>query len=86
VQRRIAEAIESDENVVRLIHLRTEHLGPDELLVAAKIEFAPSLSMELLADVVNEVEAAVRRVVPEARVMYLEPDIARTPTAAIDPE
>ena len=70
VQRSIAAAIERDERVVRLIHLRTEHLGPDELLVAAKIEFAPELSMEQLADVVNDVEAAVRKDVPEARVMY----------------
>jgi cation diffusion facilitator family transporter len=78
VQQRISNAIESDERVVRLIHLRTEHLGPDELLVAAKIEFSPELSMEQLADVVNDVEATVRKEVPEARVMYLEPDITRT--------
>jgi divalent metal cation (Fe/Co/Zn/Cd) transporter len=78
VQQRISNAIESDEHVVRLIHLRTEHLGPDELLVAAKIEFSPELSMEQLADVVNDVEATVRKEVPEARVMYLEPDITRT--------
>jgi cation diffusion facilitator family transporter len=79
VQQRIRNAIEGDDRVVRLIHLRTEHLGPDELLVAAKIEFAPSLSMEQLAAVVDEVEAGVRKVVPEARVMYLEPDITRSP-------
>ena len=86
VQRRIAAAIESDEHVRRLIHLRTEHLGPDELLVAAKIEFAPELTIRELADVVNDVEAAVRREVPEARVMYLEPDVSRVATPAIDPE
>ena len=84
VQRRIAEAIERDPHVVRLIHLRTEHLGPDELLVAAKIEFAGDLSIRQLADVVNDVEAAVRQDVPEARVMYLEPDVTRVPTAAAD--
>jgi divalent metal cation (Fe/Co/Zn/Cd) transporter len=77
VQARIAAAITSDERVRRLIHLRTEHLGPDELLVAAKVEFDPDLSMRQLADIVNEVEAAVRAVVPEARVMYLEPDVFR---------
>jgi cation diffusion facilitator family transporter len=77
VQQRIRAAIESDDRVRRLIHLRTEHLGPDELLVAAKIEFTPELSIRGLADVVNDVEATVRRAVPEARVMYLEPDVQR---------
>ena len=79
VQRRIVQAIEGAAHVNRLIHLRTEHLGPDELLVAAKIEFDASLSITQLADVVDEVEAAVRDEVPEARVMYLEPDVLRSP-------
>lgn len=77
VQRRIIDAIEGADNVKRLIHLRTEHLGPEELLVAAKIEFAPDLSIRELADVVNNVEAAVRLEVPEAHIMYLEPDVLR---------
>jgi cation diffusion facilitator family transporter len=78
VQQRIRDAIERDDRVLRLIHLRTEHLGPDELLVAAKIEFAGDLSTRELADVVNDVEAIVRQEVPEARVMYLEPDVYRS--------
>jgi cation diffusion facilitator family transporter len=85
VQRRIVDAIEGADHVTRLIHLRTEHLGPDELLVAAKIEFDGGLSIRELADVVNEVEAAVRNEVPEARVMYLEPDVLRAmPPVASD--
>jgi cation diffusion facilitator family transporter len=85
MQRRIADVIEGADHVNRLIHLRTEHLGPDELLVAAKIEFDAGLSIRELADVVNEVEAAVRDQVPEARVMYLEPDVLRTvPPVASD--
>ena len=65
----------------RLIHMRTEHLGPEELLVGAKIEFAPTW-MDELADAVNEVEAAVRAAVPEARIIYLEPDITAVAQAA----
>src|SRR4051794_2532146 len=57
VQRTIASVMEDHPRVVRLIHLRTEHLGPDELLVAAKLEFSPELTMLELADVVDEVEA-----------------------------
>ena len=77
VQRRIVTAIDDADHVQRLIHLRTEHLGPDEILVAAKVEFEADLSIRELADVVNDVEAAVRGAVPEARVIYVEPDVLR---------
>ena len=82
IQDRIIEAIEGSDHVRRLIHLRTEHLGPDEILVAAKIEFDLQLTIRELADVVDEVEAAVRAVVPAATVMYLEPDVLRSMSAA----
>ena len=65
-----------------LINLRTEHLGPDELLVAAKVEFAPELSMEQLAAAINGAEEAVRAAVPMARLVYIEPDIFRARTRA----
>ncbi len=67
--------------VQRLIHIRTQYLGPDELLVAAKIALAPGLP---LADVAAEIDAAERRVrdaVPAARLIYLEPDLDRTAAA-----
>lgn len=65
--------------VRRLIHIRTQYLGPDEMLVAAKIALEPGLS---LADVAGEIDAAevrVREAVPAARLIYLEPDLDRTP-------
>ena len=61
----------------RLIHVKTEHLGPDELLVAAKLEFAPELSIDQLAEAINGVETALRDAVPIARVVYIEPDVYR---------
>ena len=57
--------------------MRTQHLGPDELLVAAKLELDADLTVPELATVIDAVEAAVRAAVPEARVIYLEPDMAR---------
>jgi cation diffusion facilitator family transporter len=86
-QRSIQDAINGQPGVRRLIHMRTEHIGPEELLVGAKVEFDPDLSMSELAGAVNHVEAAVRAAVPEARIMYIEPDIAganapATPTPA----
>lgn len=58
-----------------VIHMRTEHLGPDELLVAAKIELDPRLTTPELAVEINAAEARVRAAVPIARLIYLEPDV-----------
>jgi divalent metal cation (Fe/Co/Zn/Cd) transporter len=73
--RLIRSTIESARGVERLIHLRTQHLGPDELLVAAKVQFEPTYSMTDLAAAINRLEAAVRDAVPVAEPIYLEPDI-----------
>ena len=73
----IARTIESATHVRRLIHMRTQHLGPDELLVGAKLEFDPDLTVAELAAVIDDVEAAVRAAVPAARVIYIEPDMTR---------
>ena len=66
--------------VQRLIHIRTQYIGPDEMLVAAKIALEPGLP---LADVASEIDGAERRIreaVPSARLIYLEPDLDRTLT------
>ncbi len=73
----IREAIESTPEVRRLIHMRTQHLGPDELLVAAKVELANAASLADVAAAVNACESRLRAAVPAARVVYLEPDVAR---------
>jgi cation diffusion facilitator family transporter len=75
----IRGAVEASPQVRRLIHMRTQHLGPDELLVAAKVEFDGALSFAQLADAVNATETRLREAVPAARVVYLEPDLTRTP-------
>jgi cation diffusion facilitator family transporter len=77
-QRSIKAAIEVEPNVTRLIHMRTEHLGPDELLVAAKIELLDGLEIGEVAEIVNRVETGIREAVPAARLIYLEPDVFRT--------
>jgi len=76
---RIRQAMEAAEHVERIIHLRTEHLGPEELLVGAKLVFDTGLDVPALADAIDAVEVLVRAAVPEARVIYIEPDINRTP-------
>ncbi len=68
-------------DVERVLHLRTQYLGPEEMLVAAKIALVPGLPVEGVARAIDEAEARVRTAVPEARVIYLEPDLDRTAAA-----
>ena len=65
--------------ITSLIHLRTVHLGPDELLVAAKFEVANGATAEGIATAIDAAEARIRAAVPVATVIYLEPDLRRTP-------
>lgn len=60
-----------------LIHMRTQHLGPQELLVAAKVQFDPGLDMSQLAEAVNATETRIRDAVPMDIMIYLEPDLIR---------
>jgi cation diffusion facilitator family transporter len=83
-QRAILDAIEETAGVRRLIHMRTLHLGPDELLVAAKLELTGSLSMREAADVIDAAEGRIRSAVPIARVIYLEPDLYSAAEATPD--
>jgi cation diffusion facilitator family transporter len=78
----IHQAMESTECVRKVIHMRTEHLGPDELLVAAKLSFDRTLSFPDLADAINECERNVRQAAPDARLIYIEPDMERDPGGA----
>jgi len=72
---RITEALEADGT--RIIHLKTLHLGPEELLVAAKISMDASETGEEIARGIDAAEQRIRAAVPIARVIYLEPDIER---------
>jgi cation diffusion facilitator family transporter len=61
-----------------VIHIRTLYVGPEELLVAAKIAVSPTESAVEVAEAIDHAEARVRRAVPIARLIFLEPDIVRT--------
>jgi cation diffusion facilitator family transporter len=72
---KIRAAMAADPSVRRVISMRTQHLGPDELLVGAKLELDAKLGFVQVAEALNRVETSVRAACPEARVMYLEPDV-----------
>ncbi len=67
-------AIRAGDEVKRIIHLRTLHVGPDELLVAAKLEFDATITFAELSAAINEVEERVRASVPFETIIYFEPD------------
>lgn len=69
----------AEAGVDRVIHLKTQYLGPEEMLVAAKIAMPARESMATLAATIDSAESRVREAVPAARVIYLEPDLDRTP-------
>jgi cation diffusion facilitator family transporter len=75
--RAIQRALECGR-VERMLHLRTQYLGPDELLVAAKIALTPGLPVEDVAQAIDDAEQRVRAAEPRARLIYLEPDLDRT--------
>jgi cation diffusion facilitator family transporter len=64
--------------VERMLHLKTQYLAPDELLVAAKIALTPGLPVEDVAQAIDDAEHRIRTAVPQARLIYLEPDLDRT--------
>jgi len=68
--------------VQRVIHMKTLHLGPEELLVAAKIAVGPQERALAVAEAIDAAERRVRAAVPIARVIYLEPDVDRVPRGA----
>jgi len=78
----IRDAINAQPQVEALIHIKTLYLGPDELLVGAKVAFARSRKLADVATDINELEASIRAAVPIARVIYIEPDVYMPPNEA----
>lgn len=71
----IERAILAGDEAERIIHMRTLYLGPDELLVGAKLALAGSLPLAEVAAAIDTIESRIREAVPVARVIYIEPDV-----------
>ena len=72
---KIETALGSTRGVNSIIHMKTLYLGPEELMVAAKIAVDVDITGKDIAAIINDAEARIRAEVPTARVIYLEPDI-----------
>ncbi|MFJ5777688.1 cation diffusion facilitator family transporter [Streptomyces sp. NPDC093094] len=83
---RIEAAVVDGDTVTGLIHMRTLHLGPEELLVAAKVAVRHDGTATEIARAIDAAEARIREAVPIARVIYLEPDIFSASEAAKGPD
>ncbi|HEV7186618.1 MAG TPA: cation diffusion facilitator family transporter [Blastococcus sp.] len=77
----IEAAVAGSEGIERIIHMRTLHIGPEELLVAAKVAVTTTDTAEEIADAINRAELAARQAVPSLTLlMYIEPDLDRGTT------
>ncbi|MDE0238377.1 MAG: cation diffusion facilitator family transporter [bacterium] len=72
-RKRLREVLDDSPEIDRVVDIRTQHLGPEELLVAAEVDFADHLSADQMPAAVAAVEARLRAVVPAATHVYLEP-------------
>jgi cation diffusion facilitator family transporter len=75
VQTAIGDALTSTPGVERIIHMKTLHLGPEEILVAAKIAVSESTTATEVAATIDRAEAGIRQAEPMVTALYLEPDI-----------
>jgi len=73
----IRAVLDAHPNVDRVIALRTQHLGPDDIMVNAKLEFESTLLAPRVAAVVNELESQLRAAVPFVHTIFIEPDVFR---------
>jgi cation diffusion facilitator family transporter len=75
--RRVRELLLKEESIVRIIHIRSLHLGADDILLAVKAEFDPRLNNQQICNLINAIEADIRRQHPAITKIFIEPDIYR---------
>ncbi|MFE1595892.1 cation diffusion facilitator family transporter [Nocardia sp. NPDC058705] len=75
--RAIRDELVDGSKITSVIHLKTQYMGPEEMLVAAKVALAPNLDIADVAEAIDAAEMRVRAAVPTARLIYLEPDLYR---------
>ena len=80
-QQLIRDSILASDHILDVIHLRTMHLGPEQLLVACKVSVAPTDSAQIIAEAIDDAEQRIRAAVPEAAYIFIEPDIKRVEPA-----
>ncbi|HEX8951029.1 MAG TPA: cation diffusion facilitator family transporter [Polyangia bacterium] len=78
-EHKIREIVIANRDVVELVHLRTMHMAPEEVIAAIKVRFLGNLDTRTLELRINEIEAALRRELPRLRRIYIEPGFNEEP-------
>jgi cation diffusion facilitator family transporter len=79
----IAEVVRTHPDVLGLVHARTMHVGPTEIILAVKVQFSPELTVRTLEVRINELEARLRGAVPALRRIYVEPGFDEAPARVL---
>lgn len=74
--RQVVAAVNAHRHVQEVIDLQTMHLGPEQVLVGIEVHLRDSLNTDELEEVINEIELAVRAILPQADHLFVE---ARAP-------
>ncbi len=74
MERAAQRITEGTAGVLQVTQLLTMHLGPDFIVLAMKVAFAPDLSVGRLEEVINEVERRIRGAEPQMKKIFVEPD------------
>lgn len=83
-EQRIKDVVCAHRDVVELVHLRTMHMAPEEVIAAIKVRFLGNLDTRTLELRINEIEAALRRELPRLRRIYIEPGFNEAPARAAE--
>jgi cation diffusion facilitator family transporter len=73
--RAIDAAVGAEDAVEEVIHVRTLHIGPDDLMVTAKVRMRPEMHFSEVCEAINRIEANIRERVPTAKTIYIEPAV-----------
>ena len=71
----IKEDIRSFVEVKGIVHMRTLHLAPDEVLLAVKITLSGELSMQEVGSLIDKIEGKIRKSNKAIKLIYIEPDV-----------
>lgn len=82
---KIESALLAGKEIDRVIHMKTLYVGPDELMVGAKISLPSDVTMGEVSVIINLAERRIREAVPAARIIYIEPDVWIDPNAPTPP-
>jgi cation diffusion facilitator family transporter len=69
----IRDIVKKQPDVLDLVHLRTMHLGPEEVILALKVHFRGDMDVRTLELRINDIEAQLRAALPRLRRIYVEP-------------